>query len=64
MTQNQVHLYGEPYIEFGGTGLASTYEGQPCLNLTTNATNTTYKSSEFGFGLVYQTDGVDNSSYF
>jgi hypothetical protein len=63
MNQNQVML-DISNVTLGGSGNADTYAGQPSLVLTTFDFEDTYELSEFGFGLVYQTDGVDSSSYF
>lgn len=52
-------------VTLGGSGNTDSYAGQPSLIISTGtSSNVTYGVSEFGFGLVYQINGVDNSSYF
>jgi hypothetical protein len=49
-------------ITFGGAN-DSAYIGQPALQVNASE-NYSYSLSNFGFGIVYQTNGVDSSDYF
>lgn len=49
-------------ITLGSTGNIAEYAGLPSLQISANMSD--FDLSEFGFGLVYQTDGADTSQYF
>lgn len=50
-------------VTFGGSGNQESYIDMPSLVVSAGS-DATYPVSEIGFGIVYQTDGSDTSSYF
>lgn len=52
-------------VTFGSAGNQADYSDMPSLVISTSGSQSvSYSLTELGFGAVYQTGGVDSSSYF